>query len=89
LHGPHRKDLVRKAWAYLTLPAMTADPKHEFSGTEITFSDRSCRMGDNVLRLSRLECFKSWQRDGTIAGTKEDVEAIEQMLDSLCEEDLV
>jgi hypothetical protein len=43
--------------------------------------------GDDVLEA--VEGLKSWQRDGMIAATKEDVKAIEQMLAALCEEDLV
>jgi hypothetical protein len=44
-------------------------------------------MGDDVLEA--VECLKSWQRDGIIAATKEDVKTIEQMLAALCEENLV
>jgi hypothetical protein len=44
-------------------------------------------MGDDVFEA--VECLKSRQRDGMIAATKEDVKAIEPMLDALCEEDLV
>jgi len=58
-----------------------------FSAAKITFSDRRCRMGDDVLEA--VECLKIWQRDGMIVATKEDVKTIEQMLDALCEEDLV
>ena len=57
-----------------------------FSTAKITLSGRRCRMGDDVLEAA--ECLKSWQRDGMIAATKEDVKTIEQML-ALCEEDLV
>jgi hAT family C-terminal dimerisation region len=87
LHDPHWKDLARMALTYLTLPAMSAEPERVFSGAKITLSDRRCRMGDDVLEA--VECLKSWQRDGMIAATKEDVKAIEQMLAALCEEDLV
>jgi len=44
-------------------------------------------MGDDAHKA--LECLKSWQRDEMIAATKEDSKAIEQMLDALCEENLV
>jgi len=56
------------------------------SALQKSLSDRRCCMGDDVLEA--VECLKSWQRDGMIAATKEDVKTIEQML-VLCEEDLV
>jgi hypothetical protein len=43
-------------------------------------------MGDDALEA--LECLKSWQRDGLIAGTWKDLKAVEEMLHALCEEDL-
>jgi len=45
------------ALTYLTLPAMSAEPERVFSGAEITRSDSSCRMGDDVLEA--VECLKS------------------------------
>jgi len=66
---------------------MSAELERVFSGTKIMLSDRRCHMGDDILEA--VKCLKSWQRDGMIAATKEDVKAIEQMLATLCEEDLV
>jgi len=74
------------ALTYLTLPVMNTEPERVFSTAKITLSDRRCCMGDDVLEA--VECLKSWQRDGMITATKEDVKTIEQML-VLCEEDLV
>ena len=71
---------------YLTIPAMSAEPERVFSGAKITLSDRRCRMGDDALEA--LECLQSWHRDGLIAGTREDIKAVEEMLHALCEEDL-
>ena len=48
--------------------------------------DRRRQMGDDALEA--LECLRSWQRDGLIAGTREDIKAAEEMLRALCEEDL-
>ena len=87
MHDPQWKDLAGMAMTYLTLPAMSAEPERVFSGAKITLSDRRCRMENDVLEA--VECLKSWQRDGMIAATKENVKAMEQMLDALCEEDLV
>jgi len=70
---------------YLTIPAMSAEPERVFSGAKITLSDRRCRMGDDALEA--LECLQSWQRDGLIAGTRDDIKAVEEMLHALCEED--
>jgi len=42
-------------------------------GANITLSDRRCHMGDDVLEAA--ECLKSWQRDGVIVATKEDVKS--------------
>ena len=74
------------AFDYLIIPAMSAEPERVFSGAKITLSDRRCRMGDDALEA--LECLQSWQRDGLIAGTREDIKAVEEMLHALCEEDL-
>jgi hypothetical protein len=38
--------------------------------------------------IEALECLKSWQRDGLIAASREDIKVIEDMLNALCEEDL-
>ena len=46
------------ALTHLTLPAMSAEPERVFSAATITFSDRLCRMGDDVLEA--VECLKSW-----------------------------
>ena len=74
------------ALACLTLPAMSAEPERVFSGAKITPSDRRRRMGDDV---EAGECLKSWQRDGLIAATRDDIRAVEEMLNALCEEDIV
>jgi len=81
------RDLARMALTYLTLPAMSAEPERVFSGAKITLSDRRCRMGDDAVEA--VECLKSWQRDGLIAATRDDIMAIEEMLNALCEEDLL
>jgi hypothetical protein len=71
---------------YLTITAMSAEPQRVFSAAKITLSDRRCRMEDDAIEA--LECLKSWQRDGLIAASREDIKAIEDMLNALCEEDL-
>ena len=43
-------------------------------------------MGDDALEA--LECLRSWQRDGLIAGTPEDTKAVEETTHALCGEDL-
>ena len=86
LAEPQWRDLARMALDYLTIPAMSAEPERVFSGAKITLSDRRCRMGDDALEA--LECLQSWQRDGLIAGTRDDIKAVEEMLHVLCEEDL-
>jgi hypothetical protein len=84
---PQWRDLARMALDYLTIPAMSAEPERVFSAAKITLTDRRCRMGDDAIEA--LECLKSWQRDGLIAATKQDIRVIEDMLNALCEEDLV
>jgi hypothetical protein len=86
LSEPQWRDLARMALDYLAIPAMSAEPERVFSGAKITLSDRRCRMGDDALEA--LECLKSWQRDGLIAVTRKDINAVEEMLHALCEEDL-
>jgi hypothetical protein len=86
-HETQWKDLARMALTYLTLPAMSAEPERFFSGAKITLSDRRCRMGDDAVEA--VECLKSWQRDGLIAATRDEIKAIEVMLNALCEEDLL
>jgi len=61
------------ALTYLTLPAMSAEPERVFSVAKITLSDRRCRMGDV---LEAVECLKSWQKDGMIAATQEDIKPL-------------
>jgi len=75
------------ALTYLTLPAMSAEPERVFSGAKITLSDHRCRMGDDAVEA--VECLKRWQRDGLIAATRDDIRAVEEMLNALCEEDIV
>ena len=84
---PQWRDLARMALDYLTIPAMSAEPERVFSAAKITLTDRRCRMGDDAIEA--LECLKSWQRDGLIATKKQDIRVIEDMLNALCEEDLV
>jgi len=83
---PQWKDLARMALDYLTILAMSAEPERVFSAAKITLTDWRCRMGDDAIEA--LECLKSWQRDGLIAATKQDIKVIEDMLNALCEEDL-
>ena len=83
---PQWRDLARMALDYLTIPAMSAEPERVFSAAKITLSDRRCRMEDDAIEA--LECLTSWQRDGLIAASREDIKAIEDMLNALCEEDL-
>jgi hypothetical protein len=82
----HSGDLARMALDYLTIPAMSAEPERVFSAAKITLSDRRCRMEDDAIEA--LECLNSWQRDGFIAASREDIKVIEGMLNALCEEDL-
>ena len=83
---PGWKDLSRMALEYLSIPAMSAEPERVFSGAKISLSHRRCSMGDDALEA--LECLKSWQRDGLVAATREDIKEMEEMLAALCEEDL-
>jgi hypothetical protein len=46
----------------------------------------TCRLGDDA--INALECLKSWQRDGVIPATKEDIKEMEEMLCALCEVEL-
>jgi len=71
---------------YLMIPVMSAEPERVFSTAKITLTDWRCHMGDDAIEA--LECFKSWQRDGLIAATKQDIKVIEDMLNALCKEDL-
>jgi hypothetical protein len=84
---PQWSELARMAPDYLTIPAMRAEPERVYSAAKITLTDRRCRMGDDAIEA--LECLKSWQRDGLIAATKHDIKDVEDMLNALCEEDLV
>jgi hypothetical protein len=86
LAEPQWRDLARMGLDYLTIPAMSAEPERVFSAAKITLSDRRCRMGDDAIEA--LECLKSWQRDGLIAASREDIKVIEDMFNALCEEDL-
>ena len=83
---PQWRDLARMALDYLTIPAMSTESERVISAAKITLTDRRCRMGDDA--IAALECLKSWQRDGLIAATKQDIKVIEDMLNALCEEDL-
>ena len=74
------------AFDYLTVPAMSAEPERVFSAAKLTLSDRRCRMGDDAVEA--LKCLKSWQRDGLIAAFRLDINALEDMLCALCQEDL-
>ena len=60
---------------------MSAEPERVFSGAKIALSDCRCRMGDDALEA--LVCLQSWQRDGLIAGTQEDIKAVGEMLHAL------
>jgi len=82
----HWRDLAKIALDYLTILAMSAKPERVFSAANLSLSDRRCRMGDNAVEV--LECLKSWQRDGLIAASRQDVKAMEDMLLALCQEDL-
>jgi hypothetical protein len=84
---PQWSELARMTLDYLTIPAMSVEPERVFSAAKITLTDRRCRMGDDSIEA--LECLKSWQRDGLIAATKQDIKDVEDMLNALCEEDLV
>jgi len=75
-----------RTW-YLTLLPMSAEPQRVFSGAKITLSDRRCRVGDDAVEA--VECLKSWQRDGLIAAAGDYIRAVEEMLNALCEEDVV
>jgi hypothetical protein len=44
-------------------------------------------MGDDAVKA--VGCLKSWQRYGLIAATRDDISAIEEILNALCEEDIV
>jgi hypothetical protein len=68
------------------LCAYLAACQPDYSSVKITLTDRRCRMGDDAIEA--LECLKSWQRDGLIAATKQDIKVIEDMWNALCEEDL-
>ena len=39
--------------------------------------------------MEAVECLKSWQQDSLIAATRDDIRAIEEMRNTLCEEDIV
>jgi hypothetical protein len=39
--------------------------------------------------VEAVECLKGWQRDGMIAATMDDIGAVEEIRNALCEEDLV
>ena len=81
------RDLARMALTYLTLPAMSAKLERVFSGAKITLSDRQCTMGEDAVEA--VECLKSWQQDILISATRDDIRAVEEMLDALCEEAIV
>jgi len=81
----HWRDLAKMALDYLTIPAMSAEPERVFSAAKLSLSDRRCRMGDDAVEA--LECLKSWQRDGLIAASRQDVKAMEDMPHALCQED--
>jgi hypothetical protein len=83
---PRWHDLAKMALDYLTVSAMSAEPERVFSGAKLTLSDRRCRMRDDAVEA--LECLKSWQRDGLIAASRLDIKAMEDMLNTLCQEDL-
>jgi hypothetical protein len=80
---PRSKDLARTALEYLSIPAMSAEPERVFSGAKITISDRRCRLGDDA--INALECLKSWNRDGLISGSREDIRQLDAMHLALCE----
>jgi hypothetical protein len=61
---------------------MSAESERVFSAAKITLSQHRCALGDDV--INALECLKSWQRDGLIAASCDDM----SMLDALCEDGL-
>jgi len=75
------------ALAYLTVPAISAEPERVVSGAKITMSDRRCRMGDDAVEA--VDCRKSWQRDGLIAAASDDIRAVDEMLNALRNKDIV
>jgi len=83
---PQWKDLARMALDYLMILAMSAEPERVFSTAKITLTDRRCHMDDDAIEA--LDCLKSWQRGGLIAAMKQDIKVIEDMLNTLCKEDL-
>jgi hypothetical protein len=71
---------------YLTIPVMSVERERVFSASQITLSDRRCRMGDGAIEA--LECLKSWQRDGLIAASRDDIKVIEGLPNAVYQGDL-
>ena len=42
----------------LSIPTMSTEPEHVFSGSKITISNHRCRFGIELIEA--LECLKSW-----------------------------
>ena len=73
------------ALEFLSIPAVSAEPEHIFSGAKITLSARCCALGDDS--SNALECLKSWQRDGLVSGCPlcSGIKKMDQMLAALDE----
>lgn len=82
---PQYCDLARMALDYLTIPAMSAEPKQVFSGAKLALSESWCGVGDDAIEA--FECLKSWHRAGWAEGSRQDVKEVEEMLHALRERD--
>jgi hypothetical protein len=85
-NDPRLKDLARMALEILSIPALSNEPERVFSGAKITISDRQSCLGDHIIEA--LECCKSWQREGLIAGVHTEINEMERMLDALHQESM-
>ena len=81
------KDLARMALEMLSIPAMSTEPERVFSGAKITISDRRSRLGDGIIEA--LECCKSWEREGLIAGVHTEIQEMDRMLDALYQDEIM
>lgn len=59
--------LYRMAIDIFSIPAMSSEPEHVFSGTKNTISDNRASL--NMETIEATQCLKSWFRSGLLSKT--------------------
>ena len=73
--------VARMALELATIPAMSTEAEHIFSGGKHTINEQRFRLADDIIEA--LECLKSWTREGIVFGERSDIRTVEKMLADL------